>query len=52
MGTTYQVTDKWMTALSANYYFNKDAKMDGQKYNNGFEVAFGNEYKLNENGRY
>lgn len=48
VGTTYQVTDKWMTALSANYYFNKDAKMDGQKYNNGFEVAFGNEYKLNE----
>lgn len=48
VGTTYQVTDKWMTALSANYYFNKDAKMDGQKYNNGFEVAFGNKYKLNE----
>ncbi|MDK4491554.1 outer membrane protein transport protein [Fusobacterium necrophorum] len=48
VGTTYQVTDKWMTALSATYYFNKDAKMDGQKYNNGFEVAFGNEYKLNE----
>lgn len=48
LGTTYQVTDKWMTGLSANYYFNKDAKMDGQKYNNGFEVAFGNEYKLNE----
>ncbi|RXZ28602.1 hypothetical protein EPT55_03210 [Fusobacterium necrophorum] len=48
VGTTYQVTDKWMTGLSANYYFNKDAKMDGQKYNNGFEVAFGNEYKLNE----
>lgn len=48
VGTTYQVTDKWMTGLSANYYFNKDAKMDGRKYNNGFEVAFGNEYKLNE----
>lgn len=48
LGTTYQVTDKWMTGLSANYYFNKDAKMDGQKYNNGFEVAFGNEYKLND----
>lgn len=48
LGTTYQVSDTWKTGLSVNYYFNKNAKMDGQKYKNGFEVAFGNEYKLNE----
>lgn len=65
LGASYKVTDKWTTAISGNYYFNKDAKMDrvagtvalnnGLKlkgiepeYDNGWEIALGNEYKLNE----
>lgn len=66
LGASYKVTDRWTTAISANYYFNKDAKMDrvaGQvklangaikldglkaEYDNGWEIALGNEYKLNE----
>lgn len=27
-GMSYRVTDDWIVALSGNYYFNKDAKMD------------------------
>lgn len=64
LGASYKVTDRWTTAISGNYYFNKDAKMDrttGSKklaslgikevnaeYDNGWEIALGNEYKLNE----
>ena len=65
LGASYKVTDRWTTAISGNYYFNKDAKMDrvaglvslnnglklpGLKpeYDNGWEIALGNEYKLNE----
>ena len=71
LGASYKVTDRWTTAISGNYYFNKDAKMDrvagtvtiknpipGGKditlqglepeYDNGWEIALGNEYKLNE----
>ena len=72
LGASYKVTDRWTTAISGNYYFNKDAKMDrvagtiaipnplkpGEnitslqglepEYDNGWEIALGNEYKLNE----
>lgn len=64
LGASYKVTDRWTTAISGNYYFNKDAKMDRTKaspilekfgikdikaeYDNGWEIALGNEYKLNE----
>lgn len=66
LGASYKVTDRWTTAISGNYYFNKDAKMDRvagnvslaagtievkgleAEYDNGWEVALGNEYKLNE----
>ena len=66
LGASYKITDRWTTAISGNYYFNKDAKMDriaGQvklangaikldglkaEYDNGWEIALGNEYKLNE----
>ena len=64
LGASYKVTDRWTTAISGNYYFNKDAKMDRIKaspvlsqlgvkdiqaeYDNGWEIALGNEYKLNE----
>lgn len=30
-GMSYKVTDNWIVALSGNYYFNKDAKMDRMK---------------------
>ena len=58
-GMSYKVTDNWTVALSGNYYFNKDAKMDrikqesilGSKvveaeYDNGWELAVGTEYRL------
>lgn len=58
-GMSYKVTDNWTVALSGNYYFNKDAKMDrikqesilGSKvveaeYDNGWELALGTEYRL------
>lgn len=61
-GMSYKVTDNWTMALSGNYYFNKDAKMDriepskalgllGAKYveaeyDNGWELALGTEYRF------
>lgn len=58
VGASYKVTDKWTVSTAANYYFNKDAKMDrvtdasgikhGVDYKNGWEVALGNEYQLND----
>jgi long-chain fatty acid transport protein len=58
-GMSYKVTDNWTVALSGNYYFNKDAKMDRikqesilgskvveAKYDNGWELAVGTEYRL------
>lgn len=33
-GASYKVTDRWTMALSGNYYFNKDAKMDKTKKSN------------------
>lgn len=63
LGGSYQATDRWTIALSGNYYFNKDAKMDSKvgkvtlgsieikgleaEYDNGWEIALGTEYKLN-----
>lgn len=64
LGASYKVTDRWTMALSGNYYFNKDAKMDKTKesavlkglhvnhfdpeYDNGWEIAVGTEYKLTD----
>ena len=61
-GMSYKVTDNWTVALSGNYYFNKDAKMDRMagsgklgnlplkgveaEYDNGWELAVGTEYRL------
>lgn len=58
-GMSYKLTDNWTVALSGNYYFNKDAKMDRTKpesilgskvveakYDNGWELALGTEYRL------
>lgn len=60
LGASYKVTDNWTTALAGNFYFNKQAKMDNvvgklaftnakevkAKYKNGWELAFGNEYRF------
>lgn len=58
VGASYKVTDRWTVSTAANYYFNKDAKMDrvkdysnhehGRDYSNGWEIALGNEYQLND----
>ncbi len=63
-GMSYKVTDNWTVALSGNYYFNKDAKMDRivgsasldqvtlkgleAEYDNGWELALGTEYRLSQ----
>ena len=58
VGASYKVTDNYLVSTSANYYFNRHAKMDrvttfgghehGRDYKNGWEIALGNEYKLND----
>lgn len=58
VGASYKVTDNYLVSTSANYYFNRHAKMDrvtafgghkhGWDYKNGWEVALGNEYKIND----
>ena len=58
VGASYKVTDNYLVSTSVNYYFNRHAKMDrvttfgghkhGTDYKNGWEVALGNEYKLND----
>ncbi len=49
LGASYKATDKWLVSTAGNFYFNKHAKMDGQKsYKNGWELALGSEYKLND----
>ena len=59
---SYKVNENWTLALSGNYYFNKDAKLDRTKpnkvlenlgtkhvkaeYDNGWELALGTEYRF------
>lgn len=61
-GISYKVNENWTLALSGNYYFNKDAKLDRTKpnkvlenlgtkhvkaeYDNGWELALGTEYRF------
>lgn len=61
-GMSYKVNENWTLALSGNYYFNKDAKLDRTKpnkvlenlgtkhvkaeYDNGWELALGTEYRF------
>lgn len=57
VGASYKVTDNYLVSTAANLYFNRQAKMDrvkafgnhehGRDYRNGWEIALGNEYKLN-----
>ena len=58
LGASYKVTDNYLVSGSGNFYFNRQAKMDrvkafgghqlGGDYKNGWEIALGNEYKLND----
>lgn len=58
VGASYKVTDNYLVSGIANLYFNHQAKMDrtstfgghrhGGGYKNGWEIALGNEYKLND----
>lgn len=53
LGASYQATDNWLVSAAGNFYFNRQAKMDRisgktANYKNGWEIALGNEYKLNE----
>lgn len=53
LGASYQATDRWIVSTAGNFYFNRQAKMDRvsgrtENYKNGWEIALGNEYKLNE----
>lgn len=58
IGASYKVTDNWTVSTAGNLYFNRHAKMDritrkdgeklGRNYKNGWELALGNEYKVND----
>ena len=58
VGASYKITDNYLVSGTGNFYFNHQAKMDrtptfgghkhGGGYKNGWEVALGNEYKLND----
>lgn len=54
LGASYQATDRWLVSAAGNFYFNRQAKMDrglqghSTKYKNGWEIALGNEFKLND----
>ena len=58
VGASYKITNNYLVSTTANYYFNHQAKMDrvttfgehehGRDYKNGWEIALGNEYKLND----
>jgi long-chain fatty acid transport protein len=54
IGASYNVTDVWTVYLGGNYYFNKDSDMDRESdeansnYDNGWELAAGSEYWMNE----
>lgn len=58
VGASYKVTDNYLVSGAGNFYFNRQAKMDrvttfgghehGGDYKNGWEIALGNEYKIND----
>ena len=58
VGASYKITDNYLVSGIGNFYFNHQAKMDrvttfgehqhGRDYKNGWEIAIGNEYKLND----
>ena len=51
LGAQYEVTDRWTTYVSGNYYFNESADLDDEyrpeakdHYKDGWEVSLGSEY--------
>lgn len=51
LGATYQATERLMLSASGNYYFIKTAGDDIGNYNgydNGYDIAIGLDYKINE----
>lgn len=57
LGASYTVTDRWMTFVGGNYYFNKAANIGeraqtetgaSRKYKDGYEISVGSEYAINE----
>lgn len=50
LGLSYELTDRITLLTSGNYYFIKDANTDNpyDHYDNGYEVSFGVDYKLND----
>lgn len=58
LGASYKVNERYIVSTSGNLYFNRQANMDrvidqfgqshGTSYRNGWEIALGNEYKVND----
>lgn len=50
LGLSYELTDRITLLTSGNYYFIKDANTDNpyDHYDNGYEISFGVDYKLND----
>ncbi|MGL5963860.1 MAG: OmpP1/FadL family transporter [Fusobacteriaceae bacterium] len=57
LGASYSVTDRWMTFVGGNYYFNKAANIGeraqtptggSRKYKDGYELSLGSEYQIND----
>ena len=40
--------NKWTLSSGYTHYFNKSAKMDRFKYNDGYEINFGVDYRIND----
>ncbi len=50
LGLSYELTDRITLLTSGNYYFIKNANTDNpyDHYDNGYEISFGVDYKLND----
>ncbi|MGL5949875.1 MAG: OmpP1/FadL family transporter, partial [Cetobacterium sp.] len=57
LGASYAVTDRWMTFVGGNYYFNKSSNIGeraqtetgaSRRYEDGYEISIGSEYVINE----
>ncbi len=49
LGVSHKLTDRLVIMAGGNYYFIKDADLDGQDgYDNGYELNVGMEYLINE----
>lgn len=57
LGASYAVTDRWVTFVGGNYYFNKAANIGeraqtetgaSRTYKDGYELSLGSEYLIND----